>query len=168
MTSSMPAQAADPYAAIKAELIAQFALGPGSLQGPQHWQRVEETAVRLAQLGGGDAEVARWFGLFHDAARHSEGADPLHGHRAVRLVDHDRTRLGLTDTQLKLLQWACEHHASGQTTDEPTVGACWDADRLDLPRVGLQPQARYLSTVAGRAQALRLFPTAAGGLGSPG
>ncbi|MBB6018173.1 hypothetical protein HNQ04_003450 [Deinococcus radiopugnans ATCC 19172] len=34
-------------------------------------------------------------------------------------------------------QWACKHHASGQTTDEPTLGACWDADRLDLPRVGI-------------------------------
>ncbi len=168
VTSSMPAWPANPYVAIKAELIAQFALGPGSLHGPEHWQRVEDTAVRLAQAGGGDVQVARWFGLFHDAARHSEGTDSRHGHRAAGLVDQYRTRLGLTDTQLGLLQWACEHHASGQTTDDPTVGACWDADRLDLPRVGIQPQARYLSTVAGRAQALRLCPAAAGGRGRPG
>lgn len=112
--------------------------------------------------------MARWFGVFHDAARHSEGTDARHGHRAVGLVDQYRSRLGLTDTQLKLLQWACEHHASGQTTDDPTVGACWDADRLDLPRVGIQPQAKYLSTAAGRAQALRLFPAAAGGRGRLG
>ncbi|WP_229723709.1 hypothetical protein [Deinococcus aerolatus] len=157
MTTSMPARPAGPYPAIKAELIAQFVLGPGSLHGPEHWQRVEDTAVRLAQAGG------RRPGGPHDAARHSGGADSLHGHQAVRLVDRYRTWLGLTATQLQLLQWACKHHASGQTTDEPTVGACWDADRLDLPRVGIQPQARYLSTVAGRA----VFPAAAGGRGAP-
>ncbi|MDL2345533.1 HD domain-containing protein [Deinococcus sp. MIMF12] len=154
---------ADPYAAIKAELIGQFALGPGSLHGPDHWQRVEETAVRLAQAEGGDVAVARWFGLFHDAARRDEGADLLHGRRAARLVGRYQARLGLTDAQLERLKWACEHHVSGQTTDDPTVGACWDADRLDLPRVGIQPQARYLSTAAGRARAVRLAQAPAEG-----
>lgn len=46
----------------------------------------------------------------------SGGTDPRHGHRA---------ELGLTDTQPGLLRGACEHHASGQTTVEPTVGVRW-------------------------------------------
>jgi hypothetical protein len=35
-------------------------------------------------------------------------------------------------------------------TDDPTVGACWDADRLDLPRVGVTVDPRLLSTAAAR------------------
>ena len=27
-----------------------------------------------------------------------------------------------------------------------TVGCCWDADRLDLPRVGVAPTAEFMST----------------------
>jgi hypothetical protein len=29
-----------------------------------------------------------------------------------------------------------------------TIGTCWDADRLDLPRVGIWPSAALLSTDA--------------------
>jgi len=31
---------------------------------------------------------------------------------------------------------------------DPTVQTCWDADRLDLGRVGIKPAARYLSLEA--------------------
>jgi hypothetical protein len=44
------------------------------------------------------------------------------------------------------------HHTDGHITDDPLVGACWDADRLDLPRVGIAPDPRYLSTQAGRSE----------------
>jgi len=30
------------------------------------------------------------------------------------------------------------------------VGACWDADRFNLWRVGIEPDPRYLSTPAAR------------------
>jgi hypothetical protein len=36
------------------------------------------------------------------------------------------------------------------TTRQPTVGACWDADRLNLLRVGMTPDARFMSTAEGR------------------
>ena len=41
-------------------------------------------------------------------------------------------------------------HTHGQLIDEPTIGTCWDADRLDLGRVGTEPEARYMSTDFGR------------------
>jgi uncharacterized protein len=47
-----------------------------------------------------------------------------------------------------LLFW---YTADGQVTDDPTLGAAWDADRLDLPRVGVAPDPARLSTAAGRA-----------------
>ena len=40
--------------------------------------------------------------------------------------------------------------ADGETTTDPTIGCCWDADRLDLGRVGIEPEAEYQSTVAAR------------------
>jgi hypothetical protein len=32
----------------------------------------------------------------------------------------------------------------------PTIGCCWDADRLDLSRVGIEPDTELMSTDAGR------------------
>ena len=41
-------------------------------------------------------------------------------------------------------------HADGTVSSDPTVGACWDADRLDLPRVGITPRPELFSTEAAR------------------
>ncbi len=40
------------------------------------------------------------------------------------------------------------HHSNGAVDADPTVQTCWDADRLDLGRVGIKPAARYMSPVA--------------------
>jgi uncharacterized protein len=37
-------------------------------------------------------------------------------------------------------------HTEASPTDEPTLGVCWDADRLNLWRVGKEPLPQYLST----------------------
>ena len=31
-------------------------------------------------------------------------------------------------------------------SEHPTIGTCWDADRLDLGRVGIVPQPKFMST----------------------
>jgi uncharacterized protein len=45
-----------------------------------------------------------------------------------------------------LLCHACKLHSDGFITADLTVQACWDADRLDLGRVGVKPDPRYLCT----------------------
>jgi hypothetical protein len=35
-------------------------------------------------------------------------------------------------------------------SDDPTIGACWDADRLNLWRLGRRPDDRLLSTDTAR------------------
>ena len=45
---------------------------------------------------------------------------------------------------------ACIGHSEGDTSSNPTIAACWDADRLDLGRVGKPPSARFLSLEAAR------------------
>ena len=52
----------------------------------------------------------------------------------------------LAADQLTLLKFACEHHEKGRVSDNPTVGCCWDADRLDLGRVGITPHPSRLCT----------------------
>ena len=54
------------------------------------------------------------------------------------------------DAAMRLLVVACEGHEKGRVSDDPTVGACWDADRLDLTRIGARPVERYMSTAKGK------------------
>jgi len=56
----------------------------------------------------------------------------------------------LDDTRCDLLYEACRLHTDGHTDGAPTLQACWDADRLDLGRVGITPQSHRLCTDAGR------------------
>lgn len=150
------------HAAILAELAAQFPLGPRSLHGPPHWATVEAHALRLARASGGDADVCRYFAAFHDAARLDEGHDHGHGERGAALALQYRAHLPLTDHQMTLLTDACRGHELGGTSGNPTVGSCWDADRLDLVRVGVIPRAAYMSTAAGQAAARDLTAWHAG------
>jgi uncharacterized protein len=50
----------------------------------------------------------------------------------------------------KRLYSACAHHTDGLTDGDPTVQTCWDADRLDLGRVGIIPKKKFLGTEAAR------------------
>ncbi len=52
--------------------------------------------------------------------------------------------------RLETLVFAIQHHTDGATSGDPTIGTCWDADRLDLGRVGIVPSARKMSTQPGK------------------
>jgi uncharacterized protein len=93
-----------------------------------------------------------FFALFHDAMRENEDDDPGHGERGARFARelHAEGILDLDAGQMEKLVLACRTHTDGETSSDPTVGACFDADRLDLPRVGIIPEPSFLSTDAGR------------------
>jgi hypothetical protein len=82
------------------------------------------------------------FAIFHDAMREHDGEDPDHGLGGANLAAELRAagRLDLSDTQATILAQACELHTSGATNADPTIGTCWDADRLDLIRPGVRPR----------------------------
>lgn len=132
------------------EAIKAFRLNPSwTHHGPRHWERVEKNAIMLAEKTPGcDADVARVFALLHDCKRQNEGRDPEHGARAAKFVQElaDRGMLRLEPGQMEILKYAMIHHNGGQVSDDPTIGVCWDADRLDLPRVGTQPDIDLMST----------------------
>lgn len=84
--------------------------------------------------------------------RQNEYDDPEHGHRGAELSRrlHHEGLLPLADADRALLYEACNDHDRGLVTEDPTIGACWDADRLNLWRVGRKPDPRLLSTAAAR------------------
>ena len=125
------------------------------VHGEQHWQCVARIGARLAAgTPGADVQFALLFGVLHDSRREGDGRDPEHGLRAAAFIDelHDGGRLTLDARALRRLRDAVTLHDAGRTTRDPIVGVCWDADRLCLPRIGIEPRAELLSTSAGRAR----------------
>ena len=142
-------------------VTAQFRCGPDSIHGPAHWKRVEKNGLLLATRTGADVTVVRLFSLFHDACRVSEDWDEGHGARGAALASRLRGELfELPDESFKLLHEACVRHTEGQLHADLTIGTCWDADRLDLGRVGILPNEKFMSTEFGReiARCGSVFP----------
>ena len=126
------------------------------LHGIPHLRRVASTAGRLAAAVGEDVEAAVIAGFLHDCARVHDGGGTRHAHDSADLakeilatfyphVDSDRLCDGIA------------HHADGTVTDDPLIGSLWDADRLDLIRLGRETRPHLLSTgLARRVAALRM------------
>jgi uncharacterized protein len=130
-------------------VLASYRLPLAGIHGPAHWARVLENGRRLAPVTGADIAVVELFALFHDSQRGNENLDPGHGARGGQLAGSLRELLpGLTDPQVTLLTEACALHTRGFTEADVTVATCWDADRLDLGRVGIRPRATKLCTAA--------------------
>lgn len=132
-------------------LRSRFALDWRGIHGAPHWARVRRIGLRLAIETGADPVVVEAFAFLHDSCRLSDGDDRLHGHRAAGLArELNEPFLQLSEGQLSVLVTACEGHSSGSVSIDATVATCWDADRLDLGRVGIRPDPRYLCTSAAR------------------
>jgi uncharacterized protein len=120
--------------------------------GVWHWENVHHNGRELANAARkngvrSDGNVIHLFALFHDACRVNEHEDPQHGLRGANLAMKlfHKGLFEASDAQLRLLHFACSAHADGATHMNPTIGICWDADRLDLPRVGITPRSGLLS-----------------------
>lgn len=133
----------------------QYQLHPDGVHGLSHWGRVLENGLKLADLEGGDQVIVTLFAIFHDACRQNQSIDPGHGARAAVLAEHLlKDHPDVSSNQLSLLKTACNQHTDGYTEGDITVQICWDADRLDLFRVGINPNARYLCTASAKEQSL--------------
>src|SRR5262245_5469316 len=126
------------------------------IHGEAHWKCVAQTGLELCrEVESADRIVVFLFGLLHDSQRLNDGSDRAHGIRAAAFIGQIRDDyLRLSEEQLTLLTKACAEHADGFTSNDPTIGVCWDADRLNLWRLGIQPQPHLLSTDAARQPAV--------------
>lgn len=131
---------------VQAQALAIFRLPHDSLHGPQHWKRVNAIGQKIAEnVERVDPKVVCAFAFLHDCCRVDEGQDEEHGERAafqIRKMDW----LDLSHAQLRLLDAAISQHSKGFVIEEqPTIAACWDADRLDLFRLHITPDPELLS-----------------------
>ncbi len=128
------------------EIKRNFRLNWKGTHGVAHFHRVYENGMKLAEQQGVDAEVVQLFSVFHDSQRKNEHWDRHHGKRGAEFAGRLRHLISLDDQQFELLTIACSLHTSTLNQNNITVQACFDADRLDLGRVGKYPNPKYLCT----------------------
>lgn len=141
-----------------------------NIHGLEHWQRVERNVLLLSNPNI-NVLVARLFAYFHDACRpncanrpqYSESSSNVeklaqermceaeHGVMAAKLVNSLRNSLlkSLSNEEVEMLAKACELHTTTLRTGNPTIDACFDADRLDLWRCGIIPRPGKMATSMG-------------------
>ena len=129
----------------------RFALRWDGIHGAPHWTRVFNIGKKLAESTAANVRVVEAFAFLHDSRRRSDGRDPDHGSRAAELARKINDEfLQLSHDELELLAEACIGHSNGLLIADVTVQTCWDADRLDLGRVGIRPEAQRLCTEPAR------------------
>jgi uncharacterized protein len=128
-------------------VLADYALPWDGEHGIAHWARVLENGLRLAEETGASIEIVQLFAVLHDCRRRNEGEDPEHGRRAAELARSLRGEIfDLSDREFRILHRACAGHTHERTHPDETIQTCWDADRLDLGRVGITPNPYFLNT----------------------
>ena len=131
--------------------VAQFELDPFGIHGVNHWHRVFDHAMNILRLLEDSYDVDHadeWFlwnfAMLHDSCRTSDLTDIEHPYRAAKMIPDDDSQFNVR------LRAAILGHSSGKLTNDRLAGICWDADRLDLPRIGIVPDPDYMSTKVGR------------------
>lgn len=139
--------------------VIEFALNDwklGKTHGLPHWKRVERNGILLSMQNNCrrddiNIRVVRYFAYLHDKCRLNNGRDLGHGSRAADMIPTIRTTIlrELTDEEIILLERACRYHTTERRTGNPTIDVCFDADRLDLGRVGIRPNPKLMATEQG-------------------
>ena len=139
--------------------VKKFALNGwdlGETHGLSHWERVERNGIILSMENGAIREnvnikVVRYFAYLHDKCRLNDWTDLEHGVRTADMLPTIRDMIlkDFTDEEVALLEKACRYHTTEQRTGIPTVDICFDADRLDLGRVGIVPNPKLMATEQG-------------------
>ena len=127
----------------------QFKIDWHGIHGANHWARVLHHGQKIAKARVGDLLVVELFAFLHDSCRLDDYRDPLHGERGAEFAYGVNGQFFHLDSkQLDSLCFAIRHHSGGDVSTDPTIQSCWDADRLDLGRVGIIPSPRFLSNEA--------------------
>lgn len=120
--------------------------------GFTHMRNVEAFGDLMAKRTEGvDNDVVHWFAYLHDIERKADNGDPDHGKRVPEFIDIIRNTylIDLTNEQIDKLKKACELHTDTHKTGDPTIDVCFDADRLDLPRIGIKTDPSKMATKLG-------------------
>lgn len=141
------------YEALLDRILGDYALDPEGIHGIAHWCRVVRYGRELSANTGADKKIVALFGLLHDSRRRTNGKDDGHGGRAAEYAEllAGEGLLRLDSARLGILRQACAFHTKGLTpgfSPDATILTCWDADRLDLVRLGWKIDCGMLGTPA--------------------
>lgn len=143
---------------IKELALSQFVMDIHSIHGVDHWEQVKENGRMLSLQPNIDPLVVELFSYLHDCKRVDDHGDYEHGERAAEYVTNLREAGELnflTQTQYTTLWTACHEHNKG-ILGIGTIGACFDADRIELIRCGITPRHELMSTPMGKLIAEKL------------
>lgn len=120
-----------------------------NIHGIPHLRRVAVTAGRIAASIGEDIESAVVAGFLHDCARSDDAGGTRHAHDSAILA---KKLLSMYYPHLDAAHLcdAISRHADGKTTKDLLIGCVWDADRLDLRRLGIEVDPDLLCTSIAR------------------
>lgn len=129
----------------------QYVLDWHGIHGWDHWMTVHETGLVLAHENSADLHVVELFALLHDSCRLNDSHDPGHGPRAAEFtLSLNGEFFTLEKPAIDTLFIAIRDHTAGYVHEDTTISVCWDADRLELPRVGIPTHPHYLGTNAAK------------------
>lgn len=123
-----------------------------SIHGYDHWKNVEKIGHYIADRNGADKKVISAFAFLHDIGRTDESEESGHGKKSAELIEKSFNPDLSDEKQKKLLVAVSEHDKADARSDDITIQTCWDADRLDLPRVHVFPDKNLLYTEVGKSQ----------------
>ncbi len=144
-----------------------LALMESRLHGVAHWARVHRYGQQLARRMGLHPQLRECVAVFawtHDLARFDDSGGREHALAGARYLDKvvPAAFPHLSPSQIKLIRAAIYYHSHGCAADEArhqgwfgevrgeeiikAIGCCWDADRLDLLRLGIEPDPNRMST----------------------
>ncbi len=121
------------------------------IHGLEHWRQVEFNGLMLAKKTRADTTVVRLFALFHDSKREDDGYDGEHGARGAEFAKkcYEEKLLDITEEQFQKFFHACSNHTHERRTGDMTIDTCYDADRLDLGRVGFKLDPEKMASAWG-------------------
>lgn len=134
------------------KVISEFKLDINGDHGLKHWEQVYKNTMILSQHYNVKSEVFELFALLHDSKRENEYEDIKHGPRAALFIKellNDKIII-LTKEDKDRLIFACSNHTrtnkKAKLYEDIVVQICLDADRLDIGRVGIEPEEKYFVT----------------------
>ena len=130
----------------------QFKIDFDGIHGIRHWERVYKNTQNLASFYKIQSEVFGLFAILHDSKRVDDNIDKFHGLRASLFVEElvKSKEIILDSDDTKRLIYACKNHTfvdeKNPLYNDIIVQICFDSDRLDIDRVCLKIDTKYLFT----------------------
>lgn len=139
------------------------------IHGERHWSHVNHLGMKLAalmKLNPVQKRCVEVFAWTHDLARRDDGSGNEHAINGAEYFSNELVTLfpDIDELQIEIITSAIKYHSDGVCSEEAfhmgcfehidihsediikVIGCCWDADRLDLIRLGIAPTGKYMSS----------------------